>query len=78
MSKGYGNTKSRRKQRLLSFSRKQILQPLPLSLNSVVRECEGMFRRVIGEKIEPATDLADDLGAVMADHEKISQTNPDS
>jgi signal transduction histidine kinase/ActR/RegA family two-component response regulator len=60
-------------QQLLAFSRKQILQPVPLSLNTVVLDCEGMLRRVIGEDIELVINLADDLCAVMADPVQIQQ-----
>jgi two-component system, cell cycle sensor histidine kinase and response regulator CckA len=52
---------------LLAFSRKQVLQPVVLDLNSVVSEMEKMLRRVIGEDIELVTTLAERLGHVKAD-----------
>jgi signal transduction histidine kinase/ActR/RegA family two-component response regulator len=60
-------------QQLLAFSRKQVLQPVVLNLNSVVLDSERMLRRVIGEDIELVTYLADGLGAVMADPGQIHQ-----
>ena len=39
-------------QQLLAFSRKQILSPRILDLNSVVEETAKMIRRLIGEDIE--------------------------
>ncbi len=60
-------------QQLLAFSRKQVLQPVALDLNCVVRESERMLRRVIGEDVNLETRLAPDLGAVMADPGQIQQ-----
>jgi two-component system, cell cycle sensor histidine kinase and response regulator CckA len=60
-------------QQLLAFSRKQIAEPQLLNLNSVVRESERMLRRLIGENIAIATDLAPDLGAVLADRGQMQQ-----
>ena len=39
-------------QQLLAFSRKQIGQPRAMSLNSLIRESQGMLQRVIGEDID--------------------------
>jgi PAS domain S-box-containing protein len=58
---------------LLAFSRKQMLQPKVLSLNSVVTDLEKMFRRLIGEDIELVTVLAPDLGPVKADPGQLEQ-----
>ncbi|MEW6718973.1 MAG: MEDS domain-containing protein, partial [Thermodesulfobacteriota bacterium] len=58
---------------LLAFSRKQILQPRVLDLNSVVREMESMLRRVIGENIELRVLPDPGLGNVMADPGQIGQ-----
>ncbi len=60
-------------QQLLAFSRKQVMQPIALDLNRVVRESERMLRRVIGEDIELTVRLAEKLGAVMADPGQIQQ-----
>jgi len=58
---------------LLIFSRKQIVRPRMLDLNQVVRETEGMLRRLIGEHIEIRTILAPDLWSVRADPVQIEQ-----
>ena len=42
---------------LLSFSRRQMLQPRILDLNVVVRDMEKLLRRLIGEHIELVTEL---------------------
>jgi PAS domain S-box-containing protein len=58
---------------LLAFSRKQVLQPRVLQLNSVVGGLEKMLRRLIGENIELATGFDPGLGHVKADPGQIEQ-----
>jgi signal transduction histidine kinase/CheY-like chemotaxis protein len=58
---------------LLAFSRRQFLQPRIIDLNGVLRELEGMLRRVIGEDIECELSLDPSLGRVMADAGQIQQ-----
>jgi PAS domain S-box-containing protein len=58
---------------LLAFSRKQVLQPKVLDLNSIVSELEKMLRRLIGENINLKTILEADLGSVKADPGQIEQ-----
>ncbi|MCC6488844.1 MAG: response regulator [Candidatus Hydrogenedentes bacterium] len=58
---------------LLAFSRRQILQPVILDLNSTVNELEKMLRRLIGEDIDLVASLAKDLGRVKADAGQIEQ-----
>jgi two-component system, cell cycle sensor histidine kinase and response regulator CckA len=58
---------------LLAFGRKQILQPLPLDLNSVVTDMNKMLRRLIGEDIELTATLASDLKRIIADPGQIEQ-----
>jgi len=58
---------------LLAFSRKQILQPSVLNLNSLVSNMERLLRRLIGEDIELVTVTDPDLGAVRADKGQIEQ-----
>jgi PAS domain S-box-containing protein len=60
-------------QQLLAFSRKQIIQPRPLQLNSVIADTEKMLRRLIGEDIDLLTVLDPSLGTVMADPGQIGQ-----
>ncbi|MGC2235427.1 MAG: PAS domain S-box protein [Pyrinomonadaceae bacterium] len=58
---------------LLAFSRKQVLQPKVLDLNTVVIELEKMLQRLIGEDIELQTLPASDLGRINADPGQIEQ-----
>jgi two-component system, cell cycle sensor histidine kinase and response regulator CckA len=58
---------------LLAFSRKQVLTPKVLDLNSVVSEHLKMLPRLIGEDIELAALPAEGLGKVKADPGQIEQ-----
>jgi two-component system cell cycle sensor histidine kinase/response regulator CckA len=58
---------------LLAFSRRQVLQPKVLSLNTVVEGTEGMLRRLVGADI--LVDFTRDPGLwyVLADPNQIEQ-----
>jgi PAS domain S-box-containing protein len=58
---------------LLAFSRRQILDPKVLDLNSLLKDTEKMLRRMIGEDIELVTRLSDGLGKVKIDPSQIEQ-----
>jgi PAS domain S-box-containing protein len=58
---------------LLAFSRKQVLEPRVLDLNSLVTEMDKMLRRLIGEDIHLVTVVADGLGRVRADPGQLEQ-----
>ena len=58
---------------LLAFSRKQVLQPVPLDLNASARAVAAMLRRIIGEDIVITECLAPDVGLVLADPAQIEQ-----
>ena len=60
-------------QKLLAFSRKQVLRPRVLSLNHLVRETEAMLHRLIGEDIELVTELDQAVGNVKADPGQMEQ-----
>lgn len=60
-------------QQLLFFSRRQIAQPKPLDLNSVIENMHKMIRRLIGENIEIKIQLSDDLDLIFADTTQIEQ-----
>jgi PAS domain S-box-containing protein len=57
---------------LLAFSRKQMLQPRVLDLNSVVSSVEPMLRRLIGEDITIAS-LCNARGYIVADPGQLEQ-----
>jgi len=58
---------------LLAFSRKQVLQPRVLNLNTTIDETEKMLRRLISENIELATRLDPRLDSVRVDPGQIVQ-----
>ena len=58
---------------LLAFSRKQVLAPSVLDLNTVVAGIQQMLRRLIGETINLVTVTAPDLGCVKADPGQLEQ-----
>jgi PAS domain S-box-containing protein len=60
-------------QRLLAFSRKQILRPEVFDLNEVVAASEKLLRPLIGEDIELVVALTPDPGAVRADPYQVEQ-----
>lgn len=58
---------------LLAFSRKQVLAPRVLDLNSVLRGSEKILRRLIGEDIDYVTRYARNLPSVKIDPGQIDQ-----
>ena len=58
---------------LLAFSARQVLQPVVIDLNRLVRDVAKMLRRLIGEDIKLETVLAPELGAVRVDAGQIEQ-----
>ena len=44
---------------LLAFSRKQVINPLPWNVNTLIRKSMGLMSRLIGEDIEIVLDLCD-------------------
>ncbi len=60
-------------QQLLAFSRKQMLAPKVLNIQTVVADMEKILRRLIGEDIALSTSSARDLWLVKADRGQIEQ-----
>jgi PAS domain S-box-containing protein len=58
---------------LLAFSRRQVVAPKNLLLNSVIDDLRSLLERLIGEDVELITDLDPDLGQVLADPTQIEQ-----
>src|SRR5258706_8481375 len=58
---------------LLTFSRKQVIEPRVLNLNAVVLNVEKMLRRLIGEGIEFRTVLDPAAAFIKADPGQIEQ-----
>jgi signal transduction histidine kinase len=58
---------------LLAFSRRQVLRPTVLSLNTVIARTETMLRPLIGEHITVTATLNEDLHRVRADAGQVEQ-----
>ncbi len=60
-------------QQLLAFSRKQVLEPQVLDLNTIVDEAGKMLERLIGEDISLEIVPAGQIGTVKADRSQIER-----
>jgi len=60
-------------QQLLAFSRKQILKPKILNINTLVTDIKKMLHRLIGEDIHLISILDSKLGVIKADPGQIEQ-----
>ncbi|MCD6390008.1 MAG: PAS domain S-box protein [Desulfobulbaceae bacterium] len=58
---------------LLAFSRKQVIRPKSVNINSVVTNLGKMLRRLIGEDIELENQLEENLPRVLADPGQLEQ-----
>jgi two-component system cell cycle sensor histidine kinase/response regulator CckA len=58
---------------LLAFSRRQMLQPQVVDINTLIRQLEKLLRRLISEDVELVTSLSTDLHAVRVDTASIEQ-----
>ncbi|HEX6371130.1 MAG TPA: PAS domain S-box protein [Longimicrobium sp.] len=58
---------------LLAFSRKQVLQPRVLDLNSVVADTDKMLRRLIASDVELVTLLEPEVPYIRADSGQLEQ-----
>jgi PAS domain S-box-containing protein len=58
---------------LLAFSRKQILQPVPIDVNEIVGAVARMARRLIGTEVRLKLELAPAVASVLADPAQIEQ-----
>jgi len=73
MIKNAGERAASLTRQLLTFSRKQVLQPQALNLNNIVVNTEKMLQHLIGEDIELLTTLERELGLVKADSGQLEQ-----
>jgi PAS domain S-box-containing protein len=58
---------------LLAFSRKQVLYPTVLNLNTVVADMGKLLQRLIGEDIQIVTESQAGLGSIRADRGQVEQ-----
>lgn len=70
---GAGRRATALTRQLLAFSRKQILDVKLVNLNTILRDMEGMLRRLLGENVDLDVNLAADLGRVRADPSQLEQ-----
>ncbi|QGF91781.1 response regulator [Pseudomonas sp. CFSAN084952] len=65
--RGAGERGAKLTAQLLSFSRKQRLDPVPVDLNDILLNMEGLLAKALGPSVWLETDLADDLWMASAD-----------
>lgn len=58
---------------LLTFSRRQVVQPRVMDLNTIINDAEKMLQRMVGEDVAFSTVLETPLWPVMADPGEIQQ-----
>lgn len=58
---------------LLTFARRQVVEPVNLDLRDVVKDMMKFFVKVAGEQIDVKTFLAEDLPTIRADRGQIEQ-----
>ncbi|MEI6224583.1 MAG: PAS domain S-box protein [Deltaproteobacteria bacterium] len=58
---------------LLAFARKQVISPVPLDLNTVVRGSERLLRRVLGEDVELEVHAQEGLWLALCDPGQMEQ-----
>jgi signal transduction histidine kinase len=57
--------------RLLAFSRKQALEPIPTDVNVLIREIGELMKRTLGEQVEIELDLAQDIWPASVDRNQM-------
>jgi two-component system, cell cycle sensor histidine kinase and response regulator CckA len=58
---------------LLAYSRQQLLQPVPLELNSLIRRLVPVLDRLLGSEVRVELSLDPDLVVVRADESQLEQ-----
>jgi PAS domain S-box-containing protein len=58
---------------LLTFSRKQVINPQPVDLNQIIGKTEKFLQRIIGEDIDFKASICQDVLTVNADSGQIEQ-----
>jgi len=68
-----GEGAARLTRQLLSFSRKQIIEPKALDVNEVISNARGLLGRIVGENVNVAVNLGGELPAIFADSGQVEQ-----
>jgi two-component system NtrC family sensor kinase len=58
---------------LLAFARRQVIEPVSLGLNTVVRDLSRLMKNVSGEQIEVRTRLTEGIPPIFADRGQLEQ-----
>jgi PAS domain S-box-containing protein len=58
---------------LLAFTRQQVLEPRIVDLNEILKDTESMLRRLIGEDVQFASVLREDISSVTVDPGQMEQ-----
>lgn len=58
---------------LLAFGRRQMIRPMVVDFNGVVRDTENMLRRLLVSEVKVVTDLDPSLGPIKADATQLQQ-----
>ena len=58
---------------LLAFSRREIIEPIVVDLNTVINGMDKMMQRLLGDNIRVETRLAGDLDNIKADRGQLEQ-----
>jgi signal transduction histidine kinase/CheY-like chemotaxis protein len=61
-------------QKLLAFSRKQVLQSDPVDFRSMLGNLLPLLRKAVGEDITVSTQMGEDLWAILADPGQLEQS----
>ena len=70
---GAGRRAAKLTEQLLAYSRKQVLQPINLNVNTVITQIMDLITRTIGEDISIVCKLEDDLPLITADKNQLEQ-----
>jgi two-component system cell cycle sensor histidine kinase/response regulator CckA len=70
---GAGKSAKNLTQRLLAFSRGQVLLPTTLDLNETVQNMQSMLSRLIGDDVAFVSALCPSLGPIKADASQVEQ-----
>jgi len=58
---------------LLAFARRQVIEPVVLDLNTVVRDISRLMKKVSGEQVEVRTRLTEGIRPIFADRGQLEQ-----
>lgn len=60
-------------QQLLAFSRRQVIKPVPVNLNTIISAMDSLLHRVTGENVELHTYFEESLGTIEIDPALVEQ-----